>query len=373
MRLDFDYPINAFSNDGKEIRQLSLLNQLEGYKSKDANSILSEHMDPPLSREIAKGHPMSIHIESGHLMARFSFHIFDKTDSSTIERLSQFVSGQILDGFGEGKYYPSGRSDLKHISYLAFPNKCRLVVPIKVNDGKKVQPPAPSKRLLWAAIDGDLGHIQRAISNRQKLDVKGKWNTTPLSLCVREKHVGCVRALLEAGADINLPLYDTTESTCPVQQNAMTGTYLLDWELRKDLPNDAQVLFEDERAIEIAKLLLAYGADFNRQITGSFMRPLQWTLNRKSWRLAEFYIQNGADPNFRVPYNGNTLLMEFPYVQCANLLIKHGLDLTHKNKAGQTTLEFIQAKYDKLETEETNLSESQSQKLKETISVLKAI
>ncbi|MEP3891878.1 MAG: ankyrin repeat domain-containing protein [Hellea sp.] len=307
---------------------------------------------------------MELQFEAGRLFARFSFHVVDDTTDVTIANLSDYVYGQMTDGFGEGKYYLPSRYFSLGVKTISFISKDKIAAK-RIKDEVIVRPPSPSKRLLWAAEDGDLEYINLAVSNGQKLDVKGKWKMTPLSMAVQRKHTECVRALLEGGARLDLPLYDHVDSTGPIQQNSMTGTYLLDWSIAKDLPEDAQVIFEDERALEIARILSRHDADFNRQLSGNYDRPIQWAIGRDSWALVEFYLENGADPNYRHDYLDRTLLMEFPKVEAANLLIRYGLDLSHKSKDGQTTREFIAEKIRKLDSRS-----SEKVKLETIISII---
>jgi len=350
MRLDFEYFVLAFDENGEVVEKPTLLKNLHGYKSNDSDSNLSTHMDAPLTRLISKGHNMELQFEEERLVARFSFHVVDNIRGETIASLSDYVYGQMSDGFGEGEYYLPASYISQGVKTISFISKEKIDAKL-IKDGIMVRPPSPSKRLLWAAEDGDLEYINLAVSKGQKLDVKGKWKMTPLSIAVQRKHSECVRALLEGGARLDLPLYDQVDSTGPIQQNSMTGTYLLDWSIAKDLPEGAQVIFEDDRALEIARVLSSHGADFNRELSGNYDRPIQWALGRDSWALVEYYLANGADPNYRHEHFDRTLLMEFPKIEAAKLLIEYGLDLTHRNKEGQTTREFFADRLLKLDPE----------------------
>jgi len=343
LRLDYDVPVKAIDFDKSEIRNSKTLKSLHGYKSKDSDSNLLTHAGPPLNRVISKGHNMQLVFENGQLLARFSFHIIDDTPQKMIGALTEYVDGQLQDGFGEGQYwFGSKTSKASGVRSIQFTDVTEIS-PSFVNDGVKVRKPSPSKKLLWAAEDGDVEYIRSAVARGQKLDVVSKFKSTPLTIAILHKNVDCVRALLEGGADMNAAVYqDTINNNSPVKQNSMSGQTIVKVGNETD-PYKSKVI-EDGRALEIAKILQEHGANWNEEIGGEYERPIQWALNRESYALIEYYLQNGADPNYRRPYNDYTLIMTNPKPKSAELLIRYGLNVQQRSKDGLTTKELLLAR-----------------------------
>jgi len=340
MRLDFSYPALVFDAD-KNLKNsdTDILKSLDGLSDKSADSNMRTHMERPLTVYVRKGLKMELvyHSASKKLFAKFSVYIVDGFPSEILDELIDYIYGQMTDGYGEGGYYPK-RKDIWRIGIDAS----EAISPISVDDGIKVQPPGPAQRLLWAAEDGDLDYIKESISRERKLDVKGKWNMTPLLLAVRENHVECVEALLKAGADPNSPIYEL--SHYPIDFNARAGDKLTD---------DRDRVVDDPRALPITRLLLDYGANINQPLRNDREVPLGWAIDRRNYTHIEFFLKHGADPNYQRNHSKKTLLMARNYdTQLAKLLIKYGYDLGLKNENGETTYDFFMNMAQELEQQE---------------------
>jgi len=340
MRLDFLYPALVFDAD-KNLKNsdTDILKSLDGLSDKSADSNMRTHMERPLTVYVRKGLKMELvyHSASKKLFAKFSVYIVDGFPSEILDELIDYIYGQMTDGYGEGGYYPK-QKDIWRIGI----DDSEAISPIFVDDGIKVQPPGPSQRLLWAAEDGDLDYIKESISRKRKLDVKGKWNMTPLLLAVRENHVDCVEALLKAGADPNSPIYDLSNSHYPIDFNARAGN---------KLTNDGVV--DDPRALPITRLLLDYGANINQPLRNDREVPLGWAIDRRNYTHIEFFLEHGADPNYQRNHSKETLLMARNYdTQLAKLLIEYGYDLSLKNENGETTYDFFMNMAQELEQQE---------------------
>lgn len=221
MRLDFLYPALVLDKDENlKNSDIKLLRSLNGLSDNSSDSNMVTHMERPLTLYVRKGLKMELiyRPESHKLFAKFSVYVIDPLPPQILEELTDYIYGQMTDGYGSGGYYPQ-RKDIQRIGI----DDSKIISPIYVEDGTKVRPVGPSQRLLWAAEDGDLDYINDAISKNRKLDVKGKWNMTPLLVAVRENHISCVEALLKAGADPNSPIYDLPDSNYPLDFNARAG------------------------------------------------------------------------------------------------------------------------------------------------------
>jgi len=329
MRLDFLYPALVFDADENLINSnTKTLKSLDSLGDKSADSNMRTHMERPLTIHVRKGLKMELvyHPASMRLFAKFSLYIVEDLPPEILDELIDYVHGQMTDGYGEGGFYPQ-RKDVGRIGI----DDSEAISPIYVDDGTKVKPPGPSQRLLWAAEDGDLDYINESISRKRKLDVKGKWNTTPLLLAVRENHVECVEALLKAGADPNSPIYDLPGSHYPIDFNARAGTKLA-----------AGEVVDDPRALPITRLLLNHGANINQSLRNDFEVPLGWAINRGNYTHIEFFLQSGANPNHQRKHLQKTLLMARHFdTRLAKLFIKYGYDLSLKNENGETTYDFF--------------------------------
>jgi len=329
MRLDFLYPAMVFDKDENlKNSDIEILKSLNGLSDKSTDSNMVTHMERPLTLYVRKGLKMELvyQDESQQLFAKFSVYVIDPLPPEILVELTDYIYGQMTDGYGSGGYYPQ-RKDIWRIGI----DYSKITSPIYIDDGTKVRPVEPSQRLLWAAEDGDLEYIKEAISKNRKLDVKGKWNMTPLLVTVRENHIGCVEALLKAGADPNSPIYDLPDSNYPIDFNARAGKTIKDGEV-----------VDDPRAQPITQLLLDHGVDINQPLRNNGERPLWWAINRRNYTHIEFFLKNGADPNHQLSHKGKTVLMARMYdTKLAKLLIKYGYDLSLKNEDGETTYDFF--------------------------------
>ncbi len=157
-----------------------------------------------------------------------------------------------------------------------------------------------------------------------------------LLIAVSKGNLANVKALLTAGVNPN----ETGESILPLRQAV----------LRNQIP--------------IIKLLLAKGADPNRQdgntdsimlhalASNTYLSFLQWdshpleyypTLTPPRLEAVKLLIQAGANPNDRDRFNGMTVLMVVAAhgnLELLKLLIQHGADVNRANKYGETALMY---------------------------------
>ncbi|KAG2907465.1 hypothetical protein PC119_g17368 [Phytophthora cactorum] len=159
--------------------------------------------------------------------------------------------------------------------------------------------------------------------------------TTPLHMAVSKARLGMAKLLLEEGhADV-----DATD----FQGN--TALLLLAAMSTSDMDENVSDSEEEEESVqlEMAKLLIEYGADVNAANTAT-ATPLHHAMRRYDFDLVDFLLANGADVNQRNRF-GDT-----PLHQAARLalypvmwekLLKHGANLTAEDRGGQTPMELI--------------------------------
>ncbi|KAG6974994.1 hypothetical protein JG688_00002774 [Phytophthora aleatoria] len=159
--------------------------------------------------------------------------------------------------------------------------------------------------------------------------------TTPLHMAVSKARLGMAKLLLEEGhADV-----DATD----FQGN--TALLLLAAMSTSDMDENVSDSEEEEESVqlEMAKLLIEYGADVNAANTAT-ATPLHHAMRRYDFDLVDVLLANGADVNQRNRF-GDT-----PLHQAARLalypvmwekLLKHGANLTAEDRGGQTPMELI--------------------------------
>jgi uncharacterized protein len=147
--------------------------------------------------------------------------------------------------------------------------------------GSGADPTAPDV-LIGAAASGVPAIVQEILKYRPDVNIRGRDGTTAMIACLqayhnKEKDVNLreiIRVLLDAGADPNIA---DNEGKTPLIANA--------WDL------------------EIAKLLIARGANVNAQAQDGFT-PL---LNAGTVELTRLLLEHGADP-FAKTRRGETAL-----------------------------------------------------------------
>ncbi|KAI8500767.1 Ankyrin Repeat [Branchiostoma belcheri] len=179
-----------------------------------------------------------------------------------------------------------------------------------------------------AAAQGHQEVIRLLVRNKAKLNFPDVKAQTPVLLAVKGRHVGCVRILLEAGANPN----GWQNSLCtPLYQAALDGS------------------------LEIVRDLVSHGADVDLSHirVGLFVcTPLYGAIIHKRLDCFKFLLCSGADPN----YNKNRVQKMFPgrAVQSffhavvkhkcppeyAHLLMEFGADLHQRDEMDKTAADL---------------------------------
>ena len=110
---------------------------------------------------------------------------------------------------------------------------------------------------------------------------------------------------------------------------------------------DIQVEFfnaVDSGDANLAEALISKGADVNKKDRKGF--PPLWTAltkNKVNMQLIKLLIDKGTDPNYQAAKSGGTTLMAvaaFGFVDIARLLLAAGADISIKDRAGRTALDY---------------------------------
>jgi ankyrin repeat protein len=166
-----------------------------------------------------------------------------------------------------------------------------------------------------AAKKGALEKVKAFLANGEKVDVKDKYGLTPLYLAACEGHKDVCEYLISQGADVNA--------------GSEFGFF----------PLGGIISTQTERGVEIFKLLLDHGADYNIDFGGyPLLHQAVYSCNNESVRnIAKFLISKGVDINAK-GYQDKTPLHMVGCRELGELLLLKGADIEARDKDGQTPL-----------------------------------
>ena len=172
--------------------------------------------------------------------------------------------------------------------------------------------PSAAAPLHNAIKEQDLAKVRLLLkeADTNSLNAQDANNTTPLILAAIQGHLDIVKALVAAGADVNL----ATDG----------GLTPLHCAVNKDFH-------------EMARYLIKKGANVNA-ITAKGSTSLHWAAYNKNYSLCKLLIQAGANVNVKAA-TGFTPLHWAAYTDAADivtLLITHGADLSLTDNNNQT-------------------------------------
>ena len=192
-------------------------------------------------------------------------------------------------------------------------------------DRKVIKEPRPKDMnqggftpLLYAAREGCIDCARELVAGGADLDLPDPHRVSPLNLALMNLHFDFAAYLIEAGADVNKwdlygrsPLYLAADmSTIPVQGN---GSMVV-------LPS-----MDNLKAIDVARLLLAKGANVNAQLK---RRPPYRNVPQD--RGGDSILSMGATPLLRAARAGDTPMVA--------LLLEHGALVDLPSNQGVTPL-----------------------------------
>ena len=187
-----------------------------------------------------------------------------------------------------------------------------------------------AKEFIPLIMGGDIDDIKKLIDAgadvNDKFDFGATRDITALVFAVILGQAEICRVLIDAGADVNI-----------ISSGGMTLLH--------------QVALSSGDYKETAELLIAKGLDVNAKHT-SFgetkdATPLHVAAGKGNVSIAELLIQNGAEVNARLPFNGYTslhLASRDGNIKMAELLIAQGAEIDAKSKYGETPLDLAMSK-----------------------------
>ena len=223
---------------------------------------------------------------------------------------------------------------------------------------ERVQQAKKNEALFEAVKKADLEQVKLLIAegadlNAKWMDIYNKneeeistWRavSTPLYYAVDANNMDLVKLLVEAGADVNAgawpPLCGAVD-----KNNTAIAEYLIDHGANVNAyPVDEgwgplQETTAISNGVEMAKLLLARGADINSK----GYPVLNSAVYKKRRDLCEFLIQRGADVNAKDMWGQTSLYLAIRNddSDITDILIANGADINAKDDRGQTVLHVI--------------------------------
>lgn len=304
MRIEYTCRVRAYDRKGQEISDARALQRLNNYVDRSEDADFTLHMDGALARLGLRGAPLTLvwDATTSELRAAVAFHVHAKPSDEMLRELTDYVQGQVMDGYGEDRIQLPNNVEIELDDQISGPSF--------VNDGVVVPAPSPDQKLLWAVEDSDLSGVEHALKvGAANANAIGKWNNSVLHAAASRGNASVVAMLLAHGAD---PNYVNDESFGPLSAAAMTGdvatlTLLLDAGAAPDI---------------------VHPKDQNRRMT-----PLAWTANRGHIEALNVLLARGAAVNAQCAA-GNTPLMYADTPAIANILLENGADRTIRDHQG---------------------------------------
>ncbi|MHC4154047.1 MAG: ankyrin repeat domain-containing protein [Planctomycetota bacterium] len=182
---------------------------------------------------------------------------------------------------------------------------------------KKVQQAKNTKSLFEAVKKGDVEHVRKLITPRVDVNAKDRKGQTPLHFAARHGHEQIARLLIAGGADVNVNMSD--ESWTPLLDAASTGH------------------------TKLAKLLLEKGAKVDVGDDYGYT-PLYYAIWSEDQEMVRMLIAAGADvnsaPNERDPYNPLFYVVWMADANLVRAFIDAGANVNYKDKNGWTPLHY---------------------------------
>jgi ankyrin repeat protein len=232
-----------------------------------------------------------------------------------------------------------------------------MIIPSAKQMIKRIQQAKKNRALFEAVKKADVEQVKLLIAEGADIDAKwGDVNTkeeekkaeghaaysTPLCHAVSSNNMDVVKLLVEAGADVNAagswpPLCRAVD-----ENNTAIAEYLIDHGANVNAyPLDEgwgplQETTALSNGVEMAKLLLARGADINSK----GYPVLNSAVYEKRRDLCEFLIQRGADVNAKDMWGQTSLYLAIRNgdSDIMDILIANGVDINAKDDRGQTLI-----------------------------------
>jgi ankyrin repeat protein len=235
---------------------------------------------------------VDVHWREHHGIARCSTEE-GQQDFKTVEEVMKWINEPERmrpvyrdDGLMVGWYKDLPRKMLRvHVWQILINGKKPTRLPGSQNDKIVVETVAlKNVPLVEAVLNNDLKAVTALLAQGADANVKSNVGVPVLLVAIRRESAPIVEALLKRGADPNV----------------------------RDVDTDLTALLHAIGQIEIAKLLLAAGADVNASSRKGYdlfrgMTPLMFAASEGSEDLVQLFLDNGADFSAKTP-DGDTAL-----------------------------------------------------------------
>ena len=274
--------------------------------------------------------------------------VISLSPNSTIAQNAQYWIGQ---SYFESKQFDAALSAFQK---LLDEHPASTIIPATTLMIERVQQAKKNRALFEAVMEADVEQVKLLIA--EGADVDAKWRdiynenegnkrlrneSTPLCHAVNVGKTEVVKLLVEAGADVNAgswpPLCRAVD-----KNNTAIAEYLIDHGANVNAyPVDEgwgplQETVHISNSIEMAKLLIARGADINSKVYPA----LNSAINQERRDLSELLIQRGADVNAKDKWGHTSLYYAIRKddTKFVNILIANGAEVDIKHPGGETAL-----------------------------------
>ena len=274
--------------------------------------------------------------------------VISLSPNSTIAQNAQYWIGQ---SYFESKQFDAALSAFQK---LLDEHPASTIIPATTLMIERVQQAKKNRALFEAVMEADVEQVKLLIA--EGADVDAKWRdiynenegnkrlrneSTPLCHAVNVGKTEVVKLLVEAGADVNAgswpPLCRAVD-----KNNTAIAEYLIDHGANVNAyPVDEgwgplQETAHVSNSVEMAKLLIARGADINSKVYPA----LNSAINQERRDLSELLIQRGADVNAKDKWGNTSLYLAIRKddTKFVNILIANGAEVDIKHPGGETAL-----------------------------------
>ena len=179
--------------------------------------------------------------------------------------------------------------------------------------------------LLVASSHGDNDIVELLLCHGADIDAESTDHKYALLLAIKKGHVSTVELLLKKGAKVKNSIVEA------VKLISMTP---------RDIAESSMHMLPESVVLSIVKLLINRGADVDYEDSQNTWIPLLIAISKKSLKVVELLVENGADVNLLAGAESGPLKMavEYNQIKIARLLLNKGADVNLKNVSDVTPL-----------------------------------
>ncbi len=315
--------------------------------------------NPEAEQHFQKGNELHILADYDAAIAEYQA-VISSSPNSKIAQNAQYWIGQL---YLETKRFDAALSAFQKL-LDEYPES--KTIPTTTLMIERVQQAKKNKSLFEAVKKADIEQVQLLIAEGADVDAEwwdiynegenitprdGQWRYegTPLGHAISVGKIEVVMLLVEAGADVNPEGYPPL-CRAVYHNNTAIAEYLIDHGANVNAYPDEdwgplQATAVVSNSIEMAKLLIARGADINSgaDINGGIYSALHTSIGGERRDLSELLIQHGADVNAKDKLGCTSLyyaIRKDDYLYFMNILIANGAEVNTKNSGGETVLQY---------------------------------